>query len=197
MSCNRDPEYWPGPRLGSRARGVHDGCSWFQLAPLAALLLLAGAPGGAFAQQGAPARPDMPHAGGTMGQGMPMMGHGMGGMMGRGMGGADSAADPAMPMMGGMGGMVGHGMMGQRLPGMLSGNARIRVLPSFELQASDVERHLTRALEWLANPRLKLGVVTVEGEVIFADIVTVDGSLVQRLRIDRATGIGTAAADAP
>jgi hypothetical protein len=184
---------------------------WITIAALSAALLVT-LPD-ALRAQGMSGRHDPQHHGGggqsqgqaggmMMGQGMTMMG-GMGGMMGQGgMGGmmghggaggmmghgAGDDGDAAMPGMGMMGGMAAD-----RPGGLLGGQARIRVLPVFELQARDVERHLTRAIERLGNPRLKLGAVAVDGDTIQADIVTLDGSLVQRFRIDRATGIGTPA----
>ncbi len=46
-----------------------------------------------------------------------------------------------------------------------------------------------RRLVWHGNPRLELGdVKESDGNTILADIVTKDGSLVQRLAVDRKTG---------
>jgi hypothetical protein len=48
---------------------------------------------------------------------------------------------------------------------------------------------LEGALAWHGNPRLELGEVTEQDEdTIVAEILTVDGSLVQRLAVDRVTG---------
>lgn len=56
-------------------------------------------------------------------------------------------------------------------------------------QIADVERALNRWLVRVANPRLKLGPVTEAGSDAFqADVVTKDGSLVQRFRIERPSG---------
>jgi hypothetical protein len=114
---------------------------------------------------------------GGMGQGMmcPMMGSMMqGGMMGRGMMGSGM-------MQGGMmqGGMMQDGM------GALFGS---RVTPSMNLSVDDVRDYLAQQLERLNNKRLKIGNVSVDGGSIVAEIVTVDNSLVQRLKINRRTG---------
>ncbi len=52
-----------------------------------------------------------------------------------------------------------------------------------------VEHSLGHRLEWLGFTRLKGGEVNErDQEVIIAEIVTEDGSLVQRLEVDRHTG---------
>jgi hypothetical protein len=43
-------------------------------------------------------------------------------------------------------------------------------------------------LDRLNNKRLKVGDINAEDGTITADIVTVDNSLVQRLKVDRRTG---------
>ena len=120
---------------------------------------------------------------GTMGQqtdqpmmeGCPMMGSKMGqrgGMMGQGMGPGS--------MHGGMGpGMMQGGM------GALFGS---RVTPMMNLSAEDVRGYLGGQLDRLDNKRLKVGDIKVDNGPITADIVTVDNSLVQRLKVDRHTG---------
>lgn len=120
---------------------------------------------------------------GTMGQqtdqpmmeGCPMMGSKMGqrgGMMGQGMGPGS--------MHGGMGpGMMQGGM------GALFGS---RVTPMMNLSAEDVRGYLGGQLDRLDNKRLKVGDIKVDNGTITADIVTVDNSLVQRLKVDRHTG---------
>jgi hypothetical protein len=113
---------------------------------------------------------------GMMGPGM--MGQGMGpgimgpGMMGQGMG-------PGM-MGQGMGpGMMGPGMMGRGMG----------VLPQ-DLSVENVQHMLEHQLAWQGNPNLKLGKVEEKDEdTIVAEIVTQDGSLVQRLQVDRHTGM--------
>lgn len=129
---------------------------------------------------------------GMMGYGMPgpgMMGPGMmgQGMMGYGMPG------PGMMGPGPMGyGMAAPGMMG---PGMMApgfggwqgygGNRSV----DRDLSADDVRAQLERSLQWHGNKNVKLGDVTeADDDTIVADIVTQDGSLVQRFRVDRHTG---------
>ncbi len=106
---------------------------------------------------------------GMMGQGM--MGYGMGpGMIGYGMG-------PGM-----MGGGEGPGMMGQ---GMM-GSAQ----PREGLDVDTVKANLERWLDWQGNPRLKVGnVAEKDATTIAAEIVTTDNSLVEKLEVDRRTGM--------
>ena len=40
----------------------------------------------------------------------------------------------------------------------------------------------------VGNPRLKVGEIRDEGDAVHADVVTVDGSLVDTYRIDKNTG---------
>jgi hypothetical protein len=63
-----------------------------------------------------------------------------------------------------------------------------RVLPKMSLSVDDVRSYLTERLDHLGNKRLKLGSVNAEGKTITADIVTVDDSLVERMKVDRSTG---------
>jgi hypothetical protein len=140
-------------------------------------------------------------------QQMPMMGHGMmmggqpgmmGGQQGM-MGGQQGMMGSGMgmggcPMMGGMmgsgmqgtmgQGMMGHGMM-QGGMGAMFGS---RVTPMMNLSAEDVRGYLTEQLDRLNNKRLKVGDIKADDGSITADIVTVDNSLVQRLKVDRHTG---------
>ncbi|WP_156816221.1 hypothetical protein [Oceanibaculum indicum] len=90
-------------------------------------------------------------------------------------------------------GMMGQGMMGQGMtgPGMM-GQGMIYGMPDRveqEIAPEQVREMLQRRLDWHGNPRLKLGEIkpTEHGEIL-ADIVTREGSLVQRLAIDRRTG---------
>jgi hypothetical protein len=100
-----------------------------------------------------------------------------------------------MPMASGAMGMMGPHMMG---PGMMMGMGRGHgamamfgvVRPSQRLSADDVRHHFERHLEWMGNPRLQIGDVTeVDERAIAAEIVTVDGALVDRLNVDRHTGM--------
>jgi hypothetical protein len=74
-------------------------------------------------------------------------------------------------MQGGMGAMFGS-----------------RVTPMMNLSAEDVRGYLTAQVERLNNKRLKVGDIKADDGSITADIVTVDNSLVQRLKVDRHTG---------
>jgi hypothetical protein len=76
---------------------------------------------------------------------------------------------------------------GTSLP--MAGLFGARVTPMMFLSVEDVRYYLTSALDRLKNKRLKLGAVTADEAAITADIVTVDNSLVQRLKVDRHTGI--------
>jgi hypothetical protein len=97
-------------------------------------------------------------------------------------------------MGGGMMEGMGQGMMGMH-PGMVdetaSGMARVfgsRVKPMMNLSVEDVRGYLTSQLDRLNNKRLKIGEVKTDTGTIIADVVTIDNSLVQRLRVDRRTG---------
>jgi len=104
--------------------------------------------------------------------------------MGTGQGNQTDSTAPNQRMPGsGMGQGMGPGMMG---PGMIYG------MPGGydqEIAPEQVREMLQRRLDWHGNPRLKLGEIkpTEHGEIL-ADIVTQEGSLVQRLAIDRRTG---------
>ena len=149
------------------------------------------------------------HMGPMMGQGMgpgmmsqqgqmPMMGHGMMGqqgqmpMMGQGQGmGPMMGQQGQMPMMGrgmmgpgyGMGQGMRPGMMGQGMgPGMMQPLRQ-------DLTAADVQHMMEHRLAWQGNPNVKVGTVEEkDDDTIVAEIVTQDGSLVQRLEVDRHTG---------
>jgi hypothetical protein len=111
-------------------------------------------------------------------QQMPMTGQGtMGpGMLQGGMG-------PGM-MQGGMGPGMMQGGMG---PGMMQGGMGAlfgsRVTPMMNLSAEDVRGYLAVQLDRLNNKRLKVGDIKADDGTITADIVTVDNSLVQRLKV--------------
>lgn len=106
---------------------------------------------------------------GMMGQGPGMMGPGM---MGQGMMGP---------------GMGGKGMMG---PGFGRGPGHgDRVTPMKHLTTDDVRHFLEHRLEMRGNKRLEVGEVKeADEDKIVAEITTVDGSLVERLEVDRHTG---------
>ncbi|MBU4529289.1 MAG: hypothetical protein KUA43_07190 [Hoeflea sp.] len=125
---------------------------------------------------------------GMMGQGgMPGMMEGMaGGGAGPGMMGQMPMAGMMMcPMMGGQAGMGMPGMMGSQgsMLGAPLGAAE-------EMTEDRVRALLERQLDTLGNPRLKLGGIgTASDGSITAEIVTVDGSLVQRLGFNRYPGL--------
>jgi hypothetical protein len=96
-----------------------------------------------------------------------------------------------MPMMGQE--TMGPGMMPRGMgPGMTQGGKGAlfgsRVTPIMNLSIEDVRGYLTSQLDGLNNKRLKVGDITADDGTITADIVTVDNSLVQRLKVDRHTG---------
>ena len=111
---------------------------------------------------------------GQMGQGMMGQGQRGQGMMGQGMMG------PGMMGPGMMGqGMMGYGQMGQ---GMMQPLRR-------DLAAEDVQHMIEHRLAWQGNPHVKVGeVIEKDEDTIIAEIVTQEGSLVQRLEINRHTG---------
>lgn len=83
----------------------------------------------------------------------------------------------------GSGHMMGQnwnrGMMGQRMM-----TPRVQ-----NLTVADVRQMIEGHLAWQGNPNLKVGAVEEGGDrQIIAEIVTQDGSLVQRMQFDRTTG---------
>lgn len=124
---------------------------------------------------------------GAMGQGMMgqcMMPGGGSGMMGQ---------QTGRGMMGsGMMGMMGSGMQGGMMQGgMRSGAGALfgsRVTPPMNLSVDDVRGYLDLQIKRINNKRLKVGEVKSGDDAITADVVTVDNSLVQRLKVDRHTG---------
>ncbi|APH70658.1 hypothetical protein [Aquibium oceanicum] len=132
-----------------------------------------------------------------MGQGgMPGM---MGGMTGQGMpeGGAGSGMTGQMPMAGmmmcPMMQMMRGGQAGMGMPGMMNGQSILLGTPlgtPDEMTEDRVRALLEQQLTNLNNPRLRLGEIgTASDGSITAEIVTVDGSLVQRLAFNRYPGL--------
>ena len=125
---------------------------------------------------------DSPSAGSDMSQCM-MRGDMSSGMMGQ--------HERGGMMMGS--GMMGSGMMGS---GMMQGGTRSgmgalfgsRVRPVMNLSEEDVRAYLALQLERLNTKRLKIGDVKSDEGMITADVVTVDNSLVQRLKVNPHTG---------
>lgn len=112
------------------------------------------------------------------GMGQDMMGPSMGsGMMRGGMG---MMCPMKAGMMQGRNSETAHGGMGA-----LFGS---RVTQMMNLSVEDVRSYLALQLDRLNNKRLKIGNVAADGAMISAEIVTVDNSLVQRLKVDRRTG---------
>jgi len=164
------------------------------------------------------AMPDQAMAGaGTGGQGMMgmmtpemmqmmqrMMGQGgmagmMGGMAGPGM--PEGGAGPGMTGQVPMAGMMMCPMMqmmrgaqaGMGMPGMMNGQSILLGTPlgtPDEMTEDRVRALLEQQLTNLSNPRLRLGEIgTASDGSITAEIVTVDGSLVQRLAFNRYPGL--------
>ena len=99
-------------------------------------------------------------------------------------------------MMGGcpmMGKVMGQGMMGSGTTqdGTTLGMAALfgsRVTPMMNLSVDEVRTYLAAQLDRLGNKRLKVGDIKSDDGTITADVVTIDDSLVQRLKVDRHTG---------
>ncbi len=120
-------------------------------------------------------------------QGMMLPGMGSQGMMGPGMMGPGTFGQGMMGSEMMEPGMGGQGMMG---PGFGKGpGLDSQVVPSKDLTADDVRHFFEHRLEMHGNKRLKVGEVKeADDDKIVASITTVDGSLVQRLEVDRHTG---------
>ncbi len=118
--------------------------------------------------------------GGQMQPGMMQGGQGGMGMMGGQMQPRQMKGGQMQPGMMNKMNMMGQGMMGH--------DFGARVVPSKHLSVEDVRHFLEHRLARRGNKRLKVGEVKEEDDAIIADIVTVDDSLVERLRVDRHTG---------
>jgi hypothetical protein len=110
---------------------------------------------------------------GGMGMGQCMMRNGMGSETGRSMMGS---------------GMMGSGTMDGGMRSGMSALFGSHVKPLMNLSVDDVRGYLGFQLNRLNNKRLKIGDLKGDDETITADIVTIDNSLVQRLKVDRHTG---------
>jgi hypothetical protein len=87
-----------------------------------------------------------------------------------------------------MGHGTGHGMMMGPAHGAAPCPGSAAVIDE-DIDADVVRSWLDRSLEAHGNKRLKVGdVKATDDDTIVAEIVTVDGSLVQRLEVDRQTG---------
>lgn len=89
-------------------------------------------------------------------------------------------------MGGGM--MMGSGMMQGGSRSAMGGLFGSRVTPIMNLSVDDVRGYLALQLERLNNKRLKVGDIKSDDGTITADIVTIDNSLVQQLKVNRHTG---------
>jgi hypothetical protein len=103
-----------------------------------------------------------------------------GGMMGRGMM-ESMGGEMNCPMMRGM-------MQGRMADAGMSSLFGSRVVPKMSLSVDDVLGYLTTQIDRLGNKRLKVGKVDADSAAITAEIVTVDNSLVQRMKVDRSSG---------
>ena len=105
-------------------------------------------------------------------------------------------------MMGGcpmMGKVMGQGMMDQGMmgsgttqDGTTAGMAALfgsRVTPMMNLSVDEVRIYLAAQLNRLGNKLPKVGDIKSDDGGITADVVTIDDSLVQRLKVDRHTGV--------
>ena len=94
-------------------------------------------------------------------------------------------------------GRMEPGMMGdsRMTGGMMGGMGPIGLCPVMNRSDKDLSPEQVRAIlegqiAWTGNKRLKVGAVEQKGEDSYvADIVTVDDSLVQRVEVDRGTGV--------
>lgn len=147
-----------------------------KMAAIAGLTVMVGAAmigvgGGAAA---APHEADQkPAQGGAHGAGSAPSGHGM---MGQGM----------------THGMMGQGMMGQGMMRHQDGAAAQGAYLRDDLSVEDARHSMGHLVDYLDNERLRLGKIEeIDKDSLRAEIETVDGSLVQRYRIDRHTGAMT------
>ena len=93
-------------------------------------------------------------------------------------------------MRGGMGSSATESGMNQcsMMHGDMGALFGSRVTPVMNLSPEDMRGYLGLQLQRLNTKRLKIGDLRSDDGTITADIVTVDNSLVQRLKIDRHTG---------
>jgi len=123
----------------------------------------------------------------------------MGEMAGQGMpeGGAVPGMAGQMPMAGMMAcpmmRMMMNGQAGMGMPGMMGGQGILLGTPHGtpeEMTEDRVRALLEQQLTNLGNPRLRLGEIgTAPDGSITAEIVTVDGSLVQKRAFNRYPGL--------
>lgn len=126
-----------------------------------------------------------PGGGYGMGPGMMQGGYGMGrGMMGQGYGMGYGMMHGGWDM--GPGGMHrGWGMGPQYGPGYQGPQYQQWQKP---MEENDVKGLLENYLKSMRNPNLKLGEIEDKGEAFEAEILTKDGSLVDKILVDKRTG---------
>ncbi len=122
-------------------------------------------------QRGYGMRPDMMGRGYGMGPGM------MGGMMGRGYGMGQDMMDRGRSMSPQYGPQYGRDYQGPQ--------DRQSLEP---MKAEDAKKLLENYLGSTGNPNLELGKMEDKGEFFEAEIQTKDGSLADKIRVDKRTG---------
>jgi hypothetical protein len=87
-------------------------------------------------------------------------------------------------------GMIGPGIVGPGVMGLgMTGPGWGYIMPSFNLTINDVRAAIERWLAAWGNPHVKLGKITEGQTTITAEIVTQDNSLVERIEVDKQTGL--------
>jgi hypothetical protein len=87
-------------------------------------------------------------------------------------------------------GMTGPGITGPGMMGLgMMGPGWGYIMPSFNLSIDDVKAAIERWLAAWGNPHLKLGKIMEGRDTIIAEIVTQDNSLVERIEVDKQTGL--------
>lgn len=129
---------------------------------------------------------------GTMNPEIMRMMQGMMAMQQGGAGQPSAMMGPGMmtcPMLQAMTGM----RAGADLPGMMGSHGMLYGMPSTaqeEMTPERVRTFLEQRLAWHGNPRLRLGkIATADDARVTAEIVTADGSLVQKLAFNRYPGL--------
>ena len=137
-----------------------------------------------------------PMQGQNMGRGYGQnMGPGYGQYMGPGYGmgqgmrpGYGQYRGPGYGMGPGYGQNMGPGYGQGMGPGYGMGQGMMQPLPD-DLTAAEVKHMMEHRLAWQGNPNVKVGKVEEKNaDTIVAEIVTQDGSLVQKFEVDRHTG---------
>ncbi|NQU61411.1 MAG: hypothetical protein HQ512_09790 [Rhodospirillales bacterium] len=127
----------------------------------------------------------------------PTFAHGPAGSGGQGSGGGygmmGHMGNMGPGMMGGYGSGMGAGMMGFGPGGQMGGQGDCpygqKAAFSKDVTVDSVTKFLEQRLTMMGNKRLKVGDVTEKDDkTITGEIVTQDGSLVQKLQFDRETG---------